>query len=43
MPDILNAMAALEIALIELGRPVKPGAAVEAAQVASLRVLGLAE
>lgn len=43
VPAILNAMAVLEQALIELDRPVKPGAAVEAAQVAALRSLGLAK
>jgi hypothetical protein len=35
-------MAVLEQTLIELDRPVKPGVAVEAAQVAALRALGLA-
>jgi aspartate aminotransferase-like enzyme len=43
VPNILNAMAVLEEALIELGRPVKPGAAVEAAQVAALQAMGLAK
>ncbi len=43
VPAILNAMAVLEQTLIELDRPVKPGAAVEAAQVAALRSLGLAK
>jgi len=43
IPAILNAMAVLEQTLIELDRPVKPGAAVEAAQVAALRALGLAK
>jgi aspartate aminotransferase-like enzyme len=43
VPAILNAMAVLEQALIELDRPVKPGAAVEAAQIAALRSLGLAK
>ena len=43
VPDILNAMAVLEQALIELGRPVTPGAAVQAAQVAALKSLGLAK
>jgi aspartate aminotransferase-like enzyme len=42
VPAILNAMAVLEQTLIELDRPVKPGAAVEAAQVAALQALGLA-
>ncbi len=41
VPAILNAMSVLEQTLIELGRPVKPGAAVEAAQVAALKSLGL--
>ncbi|MGA3030822.1 MAG: alanine--glyoxylate aminotransferase family protein [Candidatus Limnocylindrales bacterium] len=41
VPNILNAMAVLEQALIELGRPVRPGAAVEAAQVAALESLGI--
>jgi aspartate aminotransferase-like enzyme len=43
VPNILNAMAVLEQTLIELGRPVKPGAAVAAAQVAALKSLGLAQ
>jgi hypothetical protein len=34
-------MAVLEQALLELGRPVVPGAAVEAAQIAALKSLGL--
>ena len=42
VPAILNAMAVLEQTLIELDRPVRPGAAVEAAQIAALRTLGLA-
>ena len=42
VPNILNAMAVLEQALLELGRPVVPGASVKAAQVAALEVLGLA-
>jgi aspartate aminotransferase-like enzyme len=42
VPNILNAMAVLEQALLELGRPVEPGAAVRAAQVAALEVLGVA-
>jgi aspartate aminotransferase-like enzyme len=41
VPAILNAMAVLEQTLIELDRPMKPGAAVEAAQVAALQALGL--
>jgi aspartate aminotransferase-like enzyme len=43
VPNILNAMAVLEEALLELGRPVQPGAAVEAAQVAALKAMGLAK
>ena len=43
VPNILNAMAVLEQTLIELGRPVVPGAAVQAAQVAALKSLGLAK
>jgi aspartate aminotransferase-like enzyme len=43
VPAILNAMAVLEQTLIELGRPVTPGAAVAAAQVAALESLGLAK
>ncbi len=42
VPNILNAMAVLEQALIELGRPVRPGTAVEAAQVAALESLAIA-
>jgi aspartate aminotransferase-like enzyme len=42
VPNILNAMAVLEQTLIELDRPVTPGAAVAAAQVAALQALGLA-
>ena len=42
VPAILNAMAVLEQALLELGRPVEPGAAVAAAQVAALGSLGVA-
>lgn len=42
VPNILNAIAVLEQTLIELGRPVKPGAAVAAAQVAALESLGVA-
>jgi aspartate aminotransferase-like enzyme len=41
VPNVLNAMAVLEQTLIELGRPVVPGAAVQAAQVAALKSLGL--
>jgi aspartate aminotransferase-like enzyme len=41
VPNILNAIAVLEQALIELGRPVVPGASVKAAQIAALEVLGL--
>ncbi len=43
VPSILNAMAVLEQTLIELGRPVVPGTAVQAAQVAALKSLGLAK
>jgi aspartate aminotransferase-like enzyme len=43
VPNILNAMAVLEQALLELGRPAQPGAAVEAAQVAALKAMGLAK
>lgn len=39
VPAILNAMAVLEQTFIELGRPVEPAAAVEAAQIAALRVI----
>ncbi len=42
VPAIVNAMAVLEQALLELGRPVKPGAAVAAAQAAALESLGVA-
>ena len=42
VPAILNAMAVLEQALLELGRPVEPGTAVAAAQVAALSSLGVA-
>jgi aspartate aminotransferase-like enzyme len=42
IPNILNAMAVLEQTLIELDRPVAPGVAVKAAQVAALESLGLA-
>jgi aspartate aminotransferase-like enzyme len=42
VPAILNAMAVLEQTLLELGRPVEPGAAVRAAQVAALEVMGIA-
>jgi aspartate aminotransferase-like enzyme len=42
IPDVLNAMAVLELTLIELDRPVTPGAAVAAAQVAALKALGVA-
>jgi aspartate aminotransferase-like enzyme len=43
VPAILNAMAVLEQALLELDRPVVPGASVQAAQVAALKALGLAK
>jgi aspartate aminotransferase-like enzyme len=39
IPAILDAMAVLEFTFIELGRPLEPGAAVRAAQIAALRVL----
>lgn len=42
VPNILNAIAVLEQTMLELGRPVKPGAAVAAAQVAALESLGAA-
>jgi aspartate aminotransferase-like enzyme len=42
VPNILNAIAVLEEALIELGKPVAPGSAVAAAQRAALDVLGVA-
>jgi aspartate aminotransferase-like enzyme len=42
VPNIVNAMAVLEQALLELGRPIVPGSAVRAAQVAALEVMGLA-
>jgi aspartate aminotransferase-like enzyme len=41
IPNILNAMAVLEQTLIELDRPITPGAAVAAAQVAALEALGV--
>ncbi len=41
VPNIINAMAVLEQTLLELGRPVVPGEAVKAAQVAALKALGL--
>ncbi len=40
VPNILNAIAVLDQTLLELGRPVTPGAAVAAAQVAALEALG---
>jgi len=43
VPAILNAIAVLEQTLIELDRPVTPGAAVAAAQVAALKSLNLAK
>jgi aspartate aminotransferase-like enzyme len=43
IPAVLNAIAVLEQTLIELDRPVTPGAAVAAAQVAALKSLGLAK
>jgi aspartate aminotransferase-like enzyme len=42
VPNILNAIAVLELALLEMGRPVTPGAAVAAAQVAALESMGAA-
>ena len=42
VPNILNAIAVLEQTLLELDRPVTPGAAVAAAQVAALEALGVA-
>ena len=41
VPAILNAIAVLEQALIELDRPVQPGEGVKAAQVAALKSLNL--
>jgi Serine-pyruvate aminotransferase/archaeal aspartate aminotransferase len=41
VPNILNAMAVLEQTLIELDRPVTPGTAVAASQVAALKALGV--
>jgi aspartate aminotransferase-like enzyme len=43
VPAILNAIAVLEQTMIELDRPVTPGAAVAAAQVAALKSLNLAK
>jgi aspartate aminotransferase-like enzyme len=43
IPAVLNAIAVLEQTLIELDRPVTPGAAVAGAQVAALKSLGLAK
>jgi aspartate aminotransferase-like enzyme len=40
--EILGAMSTLEIASLQAGRPVQPGAAVAAAQVAALESLGIA-
>ncbi len=42
VPNILNAIAVLEEALIELGRPVVPGEAVAAAQRAGLEMMAVA-
>ena len=42
VPAILSAMAVLEQTLLELGRPIEPGAAVAAAQTAALESLGVA-
>ena len=41
VPAVLNAIAVLEQTLIELDRPVEPGEAVKAAQVAALKSLNL--
>jgi aspartate aminotransferase-like enzyme len=41
VPNILNAMAVLELAMIEMNRPVTAGAAVAAAQVAALESMGV--
>jgi aspartate aminotransferase-like enzyme len=43
VPAVINAIAVLEQTLIELDRPVTPGAAVAAAQVAALKSLNLAK
>jgi aspartate aminotransferase-like enzyme len=42
VPNILNAMAVLEQAMIEMDRPVRAGSAVAAAQVAALETMGVA-
>jgi aspartate aminotransferase-like enzyme len=42
VPNILNAMAVLEQAMIEMDRPVRPGSAVAAAQVAALETMAVA-
>lgn len=42
LEEILGAMSTLEIASIDAGRPVEPGSAVAAAQVAGLESLGIA-
>jgi len=42
LEEILGAISALEIVSLQLGRPVEPGAAVAAAQVAALATLGIA-
>ena len=42
LEEILGAMSVLEIAAIGAGRPIRPGAAVAAAQVAALESLGIA-
>jgi aspartate aminotransferase-like enzyme len=42
VPTIITAMAVLEQTLLELDRPVVPGASVRAAQVAALEAMGLA-
>jgi aspartate aminotransferase-like enzyme len=41
LEEILGAVSALEIVSLQLGRPVEPGAAVAAAQVAALETLGV--
>ena len=42
LEEILGAMSALEFVSIGMGRPVRPGSAVAAAQVAALDSLGVA-
>jgi alanine-glyoxylate transaminase/serine-glyoxylate transaminase/serine-pyruvate transaminase len=43
LEEILGAMSVLEIASIEAGRSVRPGAAVAAAQIAALESLGVVQ